>query len=75
MATYNLYDAKNSLSELVERAVNGEEIVIARRNVPAVKMVPVVEKPKREFGRYKHLGRLTDAFFEPLPDDEMEGLG
>ena len=76
MATYNLYDAKNSLSELVERAVSGEEVVIARRNVPAVKLVPVAcEKPKREFGRYKHLGRVTDAFFEPLPDEEMEGLG
>ncbi|GJG86495.1 antitoxin [Gemmatimonadetes bacterium T265] len=74
MATYNLYDAKNSLSDLVERAVNGEEIVIARRNTPAVRLVPV-DKPKREFGRYKHLGRVTDAFFEPLPDDEMEGLG
>lgn len=75
MATYNIYDAKNSLSELVERAVNGEEIVIARRNVPAVRMVPIVEKPKRQFGRYKDMGRVTDAFFEPLPDDEMEGLG
>lgn len=74
MATYNLYDAKNSLSDLVERAVNGEEIVIARRNLPAVRLVPVDAKPTREFGRYAHMGRLTDAFFEPLPDDELEGL-
>ena len=75
MATYNIYDAKNNLSELVERAEKGEEIIIARRNVPAVRLVPAVEKPRPEFGRYKHMGRLTDAFFEPLPDDEMEGLG
>jgi prevent-host-death family protein len=75
VATYNLYDAKNSLSDLVERAVNGEEVVIARRNVPAVRMVPVVEKPTPEFGRYKHMGRVTDEFFEPLPDEETEGLG
>lgn len=76
MATYNLYDAKNSLSELVERAVNGEEVVIARRNVPAVRMVAVTPPAARpEFGRHRHLGRLTDAFFEPLPDDEMDGLG
>ena len=75
MATYNLYDAKNSLSELVEKALGGEEVVIARRNVPTVRMVPVVgEKPRPEFGHHRHLGRLTDAFFEPLPDDELEGL-
>lgn len=75
MATYNLYDAKNSLSDLVERAVNGEEVVIARRNVPAVKLVPVQELPKRQFGRYKGLFTVPDSFFDPLPDDEMEGLG
>ncbi|HEY0779332.1 MAG TPA: type II toxin-antitoxin system prevent-host-death family antitoxin [Gemmatirosa sp.] len=76
MATYNLYDAKNALSELVERAVSGEEVVIARRNVPAVRMIAVKEPPARpEFGRHRHLGRVTDAFFEPLPDEEMQGLG
>ena len=74
MATYNLYDAKNSLSDLVERAVNGEEVVIARRNVPAVKLVPVVEKPKREFGSWKGRFTVPDSFFDPLPDDEIEGL-
>ena len=75
MATYNLYDAKNSLSDLVERAVNGEEIVIARRNLPAVRLTPVVEKPKRVFGASKGLFTVPDSFFDPLPDDEMEGLG
>lgn len=75
MATYNLYDAKNSLSELVERALGGEEIVIARRNLPAVRLVPVTPKPRRRPGSHKGMGRLTDAFFEPLPEEEMEGLG
>jgi len=74
VATYNLYDAKNSLSELVERAVNGEEVVIARRNVPAVKLVPVVHNVERTPGRYKGVFQVTDAFFEPLPNDELEGL-
>lgn len=74
MATYNLYDAKNSLSDLVERAMNGEEVVIARRNVPAVKLVPVRAKPKREFGRWKGVFTVPDAFFDPLPADELEGL-
>lgn len=75
MATYNLYDAKNSLSELVERAVNGEDVVIARRNVPAVRLVPVEEqKPKRVFGAMRGMFTVPDSFFDPLPDDEMPGL-
>jgi prevent-host-death family protein len=74
VATYNLYEAKNNLSELVERALAGEEIVIARRNAPAVRLVPVVPKPERKPGRYKGVFRVTDAFFEPLPEEEMEGL-
>lgn len=77
MAIYNIYDARNCLSELVERALNGEEIVIARRNEPAVRLTAVSppEKPKREFGRHRHLGRVTDAFFDPLPDDVTGAMG
>jgi prevent-host-death family protein len=41
MATVNMHDAKTQLSDLVARAEAGEEIVIARRNKPAVKLVPV----------------------------------
>jgi prevent-host-death family protein len=41
MATINMHDAKTQLSDLVARAEAGEEILIARRNKPAVKLVPV----------------------------------
>ena len=41
MATINMHDAKTQLSDLVARAEAGEEIVIARRNKPAVRLVPV----------------------------------
>ncbi len=41
MTVINMHDAKTSLSDLVARAEAGEEIVIARRNKPAVKLVPV----------------------------------
>ena len=39
MATINMHDAKSQLSDLVARAEAGEEIVIARRNKPAVRLV------------------------------------
>src|SRR5690606_30173779 len=41
MATINMHDAKTQLSDLVARAEAGEEIVIARRNKPAVRLVRV----------------------------------
>jgi prevent-host-death family protein len=35
----NLHEAKSQLSRLVEAACRGEEVIIARRGVPAVKLV------------------------------------
>ena len=37
----NMHDAKTKLSELVAAAERGEEIVIARNGIPAVRLVPV----------------------------------
>lgn len=39
MAIINMHDAKTRLSDLVARAEAGEEIVIARRNKPAVRLL------------------------------------
>jgi len=41
MAIINMHDAKSQLSDLVARAEAGEEIVIARRNKPVVRLVKV----------------------------------
>jgi len=40
MDSVNLADAKARLSELVERAANGEEVRITRRGKPAARLVP-----------------------------------
>lgn len=37
----NILEAKNQLSRLVRAAQAGEEVVIAHRGIPAVKLVPV----------------------------------
>jgi prevent-host-death family protein len=46
MAMINMHQAKSDLSSLVSRAEAGEEIVIARRNKPAVRLVPVESHDK-----------------------------
>ncbi len=74
MATFTVHQAKTNLSKLIEQAEKGEEVIIARGDKPAVKLVPVLvpqKHPKRVFGAYKGLATVTDAFFEPLPDDEL----
>ena len=42
----NMHQAKSSLSRLVERALRGEEIVIARNGEPLVKLVPIPKERK-----------------------------
>lgn len=41
MPIFNIHKAKTSLSKLVALAEGGEEIVIARHNIPVAKIVPV----------------------------------
>ena len=37
----NILESKNRLSQLVRLAQQGEEVIIANRGIPAVKLVPV----------------------------------
>jgi prevent-host-death family protein len=69
----NVHQAKARLSELLERAASGEEIVIAKRGRPFVRLVAVADPAPRRPGIAK--GRLTEAFFEPLPAEELEAWG
>lgn len=72
MPTYTVHDAKTNLSKLIEQAEAGEEVIIARRDKPAVRLVPVGEvKSKRRFGAYRGEFTITDEFFEPLPEEEL----
>jgi prevent-host-death family protein len=67
-----IHKAKAGLSKLVERALAGEDVVIARRNQPAVRLVPVARAvPHRKFGAMKGKVVLDDAFFDPLPEAEL----
>jgi prevent-host-death family protein len=67
-AIYNLYDAKTELSELVERAARGEEIVIAKNGEPRAKLI-AASRPRRRPGGWKGRVRIARNFDGPLPDD------
>ena len=67
-----MHAAKTQLSRLVERAVAGEDVVIARGRVPAVRLVPVhAPRVERRFGAMRGRATVTRAFFDTLPEDEL----
>lgn len=69
MIRVNVRDAKARLSDLIEQALAGEQVVIARRNRPAVRLVPVVEAcPRRELGTARGLVRMAEDFDAPVED-------
>jgi prevent-host-death family protein len=76
MKTVNLHAAKTHLSRLVDRALAGEEIVIAKAGKPMVRLVPVAQKGRRTgFGALKGRIRISRDFDQPLPDEVLRGFG
>ncbi len=76
---FNLYDAKNQLSSLVDRAAAGEEIVIAKHGRPMARLVPAegakeMEKPRQQ-RKLLGLTYMADDFDDPLPPDLMKSFG
>jgi prevent-host-death family protein len=71
MRRVNLAEAKAHLSELIDAALRGEEIVIARRNQPLVRLAVLKEgRRKPERGRFRGRIRLAADFDAPLADFE-----
>ena len=69
-----VHEAKSQLSKLIERACAGEDVVISRGDTPVVRLVPVhALVPLRKFGSMKGRAKTTKAFFDPLPEEELEG--
>lgn len=76
MATVTIHTAKTTLSQLIARVEAGEEIILARGNQPVARLIAIVRpSSKRQFGAYRGRAAITDAFFDPLSDDELSRWG
>ena len=65
----NIYEAKTHLSKLIQEAIDGEEIIIARGNEPIVRLVLVESaRAQRTLGWATGLVRIADDFDAPLDD-------
>lgn len=72
--TVNIYDAKTRLSQLVDRAARGEEVIIARAGRPLARLVPFAAPAKqRKPGRLKGRVRVSRDFGSPLPEKFFDG--
>lgn len=67
--TMNVAEAKAKLSELLEAAVAGDDVVIARAGTPVARLVPVEKPAARTLGFFPV--DVDDALFAPLTDDDL----
>ncbi len=75
MDTVNIHEAKTHLSRLVEKAANGESIIIAKAGKPMAKLVPIDAPParkQRRFGIMPHIEVPDDI--DTMFQDEIERM-
>ena len=70
MHQVNIHEAKTHLSRLIQEALDGEEVIIARDNKPLVRLHVLPEaKNKRRLGGIPHLiVSMADDFDAPIED-------
>jgi prevent-host-death family protein len=74
MITATIFEAKTNLSELLKRAQEGETVIITsgRERIPVARLEAIHPVGKKRLGALLNAEFvLTDAFFEPLPEEEL----
>lgn len=66
---HNMHYAKTNLSQLAERAAQGEEIVIARNGRPLARLVALPASQPRKLGLWKGRVSMREDFDDPLPTE------
>lgn len=60
----NVSEAKTNLSKLIDMAFQGEEVIIAKNNLPLVELVPHKPREKRKLGLLAGKIQIPDDFLE-----------
>lgn len=71
MRIVDAHTAAVELDALIDRASAGEEVVISIDGRPRVQLVPIRVRPGRKRGSLEGQVVVPDAFFDPLPADEL----
>ncbi len=73
MQVANIHQAKTNLSELIRRAIAGEDVFIARANEPLVRLEPVSRDTRpRSGGQWRNKLWIAPDF--DAPDPELESM-
>jgi prevent-host-death family protein len=70
MSTHSVAEAKNQLSRLIDRALDGEPVVITRHGHPVVELRPVTKKRRRPLTREER-----QVWLESNPPVKLRGIG
>jgi prevent-host-death family protein len=65
----NIAEAKAKRSSLLDQALAGEEVAIARAGKPLARLTPVESMTRRKPGAWRGLKIPNDALFEPMDPD------
>jgi prevent-host-death family protein len=69
----NIHDAKTNFSKLINQALKGDDIIIAKDGRPLIRLVPYTETVnERHGGQLKGLIKISDDFDAPLPDNLLK---
>ncbi len=69
----NIHEAKTHFSKLINQALSGDEVIIARDGKPLIRLVPYAEKAQvRRGGQFKGLIEIADDFDAPLPEELLK---
>jgi prevent-host-death family protein len=75
MRKVNIYEAKTRLSQLVEEAASGRDIVIARAGRPVARLTRLSEATgKRRLGLLNSRFRIPEDFNRPLSEDVLRSF-
>lgn len=67
----NIHEAKTNLSRLIQRALQGEEVTIAKAGKPLVRLTPVAERRKPVLGSARGTFELQSGWDDPLTEEEL----
>jgi prevent-host-death family protein len=75
MKISNIHEAKSQLSKLIESALAGEEIIIAKAGKPLVKLIPYQEEQEPRLpGGWEGKVVMSEDFDDELPANLLAGF-
>ena len=75
MPIVHVHEAKTHFSSLIQQALNGEEVIIAKSGVPLIKLTPYEKTvTPRKGGQLKGMLVVAENFDDPLPEEYLKSF-